>query len=261
MLKRPGVEGFLKRMCETYEVVIYTASMEYYGNAILDKLDPDRSIAHRLFRNSCSVVRGSLVKNLARLGRDLKDTVIIDNSPSCYALQPCNGVPIKTWTEDTSDTELEKLMPILELLSKVNDVRDYLREVVVDNKIDYEYATRLLRGECAIPRLEFSFDSICSSIERMQSITEMPVVRELHKQSAPKRAESEILSSIVGKGLEVEASSGATELEDMPSVIRIGAEVSLPAESSNESFQRTKLCFKDSLVLEKDFSRLSINTR
>eukprot|EP00826_Nyctotherus_ovalis_P039359 TRINITY_DN3783_c0_g2_i1.p1 TRINITY_DN3783_c0_g2~~TRINITY_DN3783_c0_g2_i1.p1 ORF type:complete len:245 (-),score=35.42 TRINITY_DN3783_c0_g2_i1:342-1076(-) len=244
-------------MCEVYEVVIYTASMEYYGNEILERLDPDRLIAHRLFRSSCSVVRGGLVKNLARLGRDLKNIVIVDNSPSCYALQPCNGIPIKTWTEDASDAELEKLMPILELLTEVNDVRDYLREVVVDNKIDYEYAIRLLKGECAIPRLEFSFDSICSSIERMQSVTEIPAVKELHKQPAPKRAESEILSNIA----ELEASSSAIELDDMPTVIHIDTEAGLTVKSSGKFFQKIKSNFKNSLFGDKDFSRLSINTR
>eukprot|EP00826_Nyctotherus_ovalis_P034091 TRINITY_DN2797_c0_g1_i1.p1 TRINITY_DN2797_c0_g1~~TRINITY_DN2797_c0_g1_i1.p1 ORF type:complete len:288 (+),score=63.14 TRINITY_DN2797_c0_g1_i1:633-1496(+) len=133
-------------MCSLYEVVAFTASLEDYGRLVLDELDPERKICYRLFRGSCSLVRGGVVKNLARLGRDLKDVVIVDNSPSSYALQPCNGIPIKTWRDDENDTELQKLTPVLELLTKADDVRDYLRELVIDDKIDYDDAIRMLRS-------------------------------------------------------------------------------------------------------------------
>lgn len=147
MLVRPGVYVFLRKMCELYEVVVYTASTRNYADKVLDAIDPERTVTHRLFRKHCTLYNCEFVKDLSQLGRDLKDVIIVDNSPDCYMLQPCNGIPISTWTNDKNDRELDKLSSILELLHKVDDVRDYLREVVRDNELDYLEAIRLLKGE------------------------------------------------------------------------------------------------------------------
>ena len=37
--KRPGVDEYLRRCGERYEVVIYTASLNKYADPLLDKLD------------------------------------------------------------------------------------------------------------------------------------------------------------------------------------------------------------------------------
>jgi hypothetical protein len=141
-------------MCALYEVVIFTASTGNYADKVLDKMDPDRMTPHRLFRKHCTLVNCEFVKDLSQLGRDLKDVIIVDNSPACYSLQPCNGIPITAWTNDRKDKELEKLSSILELLYKVDDVRDYLREVVRDNELDYLEAIRLLKGEITLEDIQ-----------------------------------------------------------------------------------------------------------
>ena len=130
ILKRPGAEDFLEKMSEIYEVVIYTASTAKYANPLLDIIDPKGYISHRLFKEHCTVLGNLTTKNLARLGRDLKNVIIIDNSPISYILQPDNAVPITTWINDKEDCELGKLIPFLSLLKNANDVRTDRKSVV-----------------------------------------------------------------------------------------------------------------------------------
>ena len=157
VLIRPGVSNFLEKMCELYEVIIYTASIKCYANEILKRIDPRNLIFHRLYREDCTILGSNIIKNLARLGRDLKDVIIVDNSPLCYRMQPCNGIPVKTWIGDEDDKELEELMPVLEGLAKVDDVRDYLRELVIDNIIDYDEAIKMIeKHQCRVPLIDIN---------------------------------------------------------------------------------------------------------
>jgi CTD small phosphatase-like protein 2 len=74
--------------------------------------------------------QGFYVKDLSRLGRDLSKTIIVDNTPECFLLQPENGIQIKNWYKDPHDTALMELAPLLEQIVKgqVQDVRKALRE-------------------------------------------------------------------------------------------------------------------------------------
>ncbi|KAI9817180.1 MAG: hypothetical protein M1827_001292 [Pycnora praestabilis] len=91
VIKRPGVDQFMKRVGELYEVVVFTASVS---------------------------------KDLSQVGRDLRETIIIDNSPTSYIFHPQHAVPISSWFSDAHDNELLDLIPVLEDLagSRVRDV-------------------------------------------------------------------------------------------------------------------------------------------
>ena len=121
-------------------------SSSQYADPVLDRLDPERTVAHRLFRESCYNHRGNYVKvstthpllcqfrgliffvfqDLSQLGRDIGDTIIIDNSPASYIFHPHNAIPVSSWFSDIHDTELGDMSPFLADLSTVGDVRGIL---------------------------------------------------------------------------------------------------------------------------------------
>ena len=73
--------------------------------------DPEhRYFAARLYRQHCSNVNGSYVKDLTRLGRPLNQTIIVDNSIHAFAFQISNGVPIPSFFGQPWDNELQLLV-------------------------------------------------------------------------------------------------------------------------------------------------------
>ncbi|TWW80496.1 CTD small phosphatase-like protein [Takifugu flavidus] len=128
VLKRPHVDEFLKRMGELFECVLFTASLSKYADPVSDMLDTWGAFRNRLFRESCVFHKGNYVKDLSRLGRDLDKVIIIDNSPVSYIFHPENAVPVVSWFDDKSDTELLDLIPFFERLSQADDIYPFLTE-------------------------------------------------------------------------------------------------------------------------------------
>ena len=89
-----------------------------------------KMIHHRLFRESCLAVEGNYLKDLNVLGRDLRRTVLVDNSPHAFGYQVSNGIPIESWFDCPNDRELLKLQRFL--LSQVLPAEDV--RVPVRNK-------------------------------------------------------------------------------------------------------------------------------
>ena len=66
-------------------------------------LDQGQWCTSHLFREHCTFYNGIFVKDMTQLGRNLKDAIIIDNSPSSYLFQPENALPILSWYDDKDD--------------------------------------------------------------------------------------------------------------------------------------------------------------
>ena len=66
-------------MSKLYEIVIFTAGVKKYADAILAKIDSKGWISHRLYREHCVVVNKSYyLKNLRILGRNISNIIMVD---------------------------------------------------------------------------------------------------------------------------------------------------------------------------------------
>jgi len=135
--KRPRVDEFLAAVADIFEVVVFTASLALYADPVLDELSasaaaingahPSDMIHGRLYREHCVMVGGVFVKDLTRLGRDVKQVIIVDNSPISYAMQPENAVHILDFIDDETDGELDKTLAKVLTMRDVSDVRNVIR--------------------------------------------------------------------------------------------------------------------------------------
>lgn len=113
----------------------------------MDILDDQKCCSSRLFREHCTFYQGMYVKDLSEVGRDLKNTLIIDNSPTAYYFQPENALPIVSWYSDYQDRLLYDYMPFLKALSKVDDVRPILQQlgqVSMEDDVNLDYGMQLI---------------------------------------------------------------------------------------------------------------------
>ena len=132
--KRPGVDEFIDRMGQMYELVVYTPTLFTYANPILDRLDPKGYIpqTHRLYRDANQMKHGQFMRDISKLNRNLKRVIYITADKASTQMQPDNSIVIEQFKIDdndmsksASDTVLLDLMPFLEAVvrQQAPDVR------------------------------------------------------------------------------------------------------------------------------------------
>ena len=145
--KRPYLDIFLKEMNKIYNIYVFTASIEKYAKPLLKKLDKNNFIIKKFYRESCLLSEGKFIKNLNSLNLNIKmkDIIIIDNNPFSFKFNKNNGIPIKSWHFDKSDSELIKIIPLLKYLAKTNDVRKYIPFIIKNDEINFENINKILQ--------------------------------------------------------------------------------------------------------------------
>lgn len=122
--KRPHLDYFLDVVSNWYNLVVYTASVREYADPVIDLIDNHRRyFKNRFFRSSCS---DQFFKDLSLVDEDLSRVCMLDNSAASFALYPDNAIPIESWREGASDEGLLELLPFLDALRFVDDVRSVL---------------------------------------------------------------------------------------------------------------------------------------
>ena len=136
--KRPFLNKFLKEMNKIFNIYVFTASIKKYAKPLLNILDKHNYIIKKFYRESCCLSEGKFIKDLRLLNLNLNDVIILDNNPISYKFNKKNGIPIKSWHFDKNDNELLKIIPFLNYLSTVDDVRKFIPYVIENEEINYD---------------------------------------------------------------------------------------------------------------------------
>lgn len=127
--KRPHCDLFLSKVSRWYDLIIFTASVKEYADPVIDWLEGSFTgkFCKRLYRHNCVARDGvGYIKDLSVVTELLDEVVLIDNSPTSYARNEDNAIQVEGWISDPTDTDLLNLLPLLEALRYVTDVRSIL---------------------------------------------------------------------------------------------------------------------------------------
>ena len=94
----------------------------------------------------------------------MKNVIMVDNSPQAYSWQKENGIPIISWFGNTRDNQLNKLIPVLQRLAEVDDVREYIPKIIGAHSVNYYEAFKVLKA----PRESSPLDSIFNTLTKFK---------------------------------------------------------------------------------------------
>ena len=138
---RPGLYKFLKNIKPYYELVSFSNESKYSSEPIIDIIEEKKKyFDYNLYREHLTFIGKEFIKDLSKLGRDIKKVIVVDNIANNYKLNPENGIQILPFFgENNDDNVLEELKKILILFykDKLEDLRigikRYKKEII--NKI------------------------------------------------------------------------------------------------------------------------------
>ncbi|KAH0873898.1 hypothetical protein HID58_071260 [Brassica napus] len=126
VFERPGLHDFLEQLSHFADLVLFTAGLEGYARPLVDRIDTRKVLSNRLYRPSTvSTQYRDHVKDLLSTSTNMSRTVIVDNNPFSFLLQPSNGIPCVAFSAgQPNDTQLlDVILPLLKQLSEEEDVR------------------------------------------------------------------------------------------------------------------------------------------
>lgn len=68
-------------MAQFYEIVLYSPSIDGIAIPVVEALDKEGCITHKLFRDATYYHKGVHVKDLRRLNRNLNRIIVLDDDP------------------------------------------------------------------------------------------------------------------------------------------------------------------------------------
>ena len=144
---RPGLLSFLNTLKPIYELISFTNESKEYSEQLLSEIESSRKyFDYNLYREHNILTGNKLVKDISKIGRDMKKIIIVDKLSDNIKSTPQNGILIKPYYGDSNknDTVLFELKKLLILFHKIgyedlrtaikNYANDIKYKITLDNK-------------------------------------------------------------------------------------------------------------------------------
>ena len=138
---RPGLFSFLNILKPIYELISFTNESKEYSDKLLKEIESNKKyFDFNLYREHNILIGRNLVKDISKIGRDMKRIVIVDKLYENIKPTPKNGILIKPYfgERDKGDTVLFELKKLLILFHKMGyeDIRIAIKNY--ENDIKYK---------------------------------------------------------------------------------------------------------------------------
>ena len=99
---RPGLYKFLKEIKPYYELVSFSNESKYASEPIINIIEEKKKyFDYNLYREHLTFSGKDFIKDISKLGRDIKKVIIVDNIANNFKLNPENGIQISPFLEMT----------------------------------------------------------------------------------------------------------------------------------------------------------------
>ena len=136
---RPGLFSFLSSVKPYYELITFTSASKQYAEPIIKEIEMrNKYFDYNFYREHSAICGNDFVKDISRIGRNIKSIIIVDNSENNFRLNKENGIKIMPFygNKNKNDIALFELKKILILIYRngYNDLRKALKDFAVDIK-------------------------------------------------------------------------------------------------------------------------------
>ena len=133
---RPYLFQFLSDIKPFCELITFTSASKEYAQPIINEIElKNKYFDYNFFREHSVIYGNDFVKDISRIGRDMKKIIIIDNMKENFRLNQKNGIKIFPFYGDNNDNVLNELKKILILIFRQGyedltiALSDYSREI------------------------------------------------------------------------------------------------------------------------------------
>lgn len=118
-IKRPHLDEFINSIIGKYNIIIWSAGLDFYVDAIVREIFPENAIPDLIYSRDFCDIRPEdnyTIKPMSKLSGMLPcedHTLFIDDNPSTFSKNPENALWIKPFTGQKCDDVLSQLKDML----------------------------------------------------------------------------------------------------------------------------------------------------
>ena len=136
---RPGLISFLNTLKPIYELISFTNESKEISDKYLNEIEGNKKFFDfNLYKEHNILIGRNLVKDISKIGRDMKRIIIVDKLYENIKATPHNGILIKPYfgEKDKDDTVLFELKKLLILINNMGyeDIRTAIKNYANDIK-------------------------------------------------------------------------------------------------------------------------------